>query len=192
VAVAAVLALPALVVGPADALALRLLAWRPELALSEPWRWWSAAWVHLSPGHLAADLAGALLVAALGWLAALPPRAAWAWALAWPLTHLTLSLQPELQRYAGLSGVLYAGVTVLAVGLISAPSRPRLQRALALLLLLGLLLRLGVDRSWDRVVYRPEGWAFSIAPLAHAGGVAWGAALAGLAEWLHRRRGGGA
>jgi rhomboid family GlyGly-CTERM serine protease len=185
--VTAVLALPALAIGPADALALRLLAWRPELALSEPWRWWSAAWVHLSLGHWAADLAGALLVGALGGLAALPPRAAWAWALAWPLTHLTLGLQPELQRYAGLSGVLYAGVAVLAVGLLSGPQRPRLQRVLALLLLAGLLLRLGADRSWDRVVYRPQGWAFSIAPLAHAAGVAWGAVLAGLAEWLHRR-----
>lgn len=182
------LALPALAVGPADALALRLLAWRPELAGSEPWRWWSAAWVHLSPGHWAADLAGALLVGALGWYAVLPARAAWAWALAWPLTHLTLALQPQLSRYVGLSGVLYAGVAVLAAMLLTLPDRPRIQRWLALALLAGLLLRLGADRAWDRVVYRPEGWAFSIAPLAHAAGVAWGAALASLAEWLHRRR----
>lgn len=182
------LALPALIVGPADPLALRGLAWRPELALSEPWRWWSAAWVHLSLGHWLADLAGALLVGALGWFAALPVRAAWAWALAWPLTHLTLAVQPELLRYAGLSGVLYAGVAVLAVGLLTGAQRNRLQRALALALLAGLLLRLGTDRAWDRVVYRPEGWAFSIAPLAHAAGVAWGLTLAGLAEGLHRRR----
>jgi len=183
-----VLALPALIVGPADALALRLLAWRPELALSEPWRWWSAAWVHLSPGHWAADLVGAVLVGALGVRAALPARAAWAWALAWPLTHLTLRLQPDLQRYAGLSGVLYAGVAVLAVALFSTSARPRLQRALAVALLAGLALRLGADRAWDRVVYRPEGWAFAIAPLAHAAGVAWGLGLAALAEGLHRRR----
>lgn len=179
---AALLLLPALAIGPADGLALRQLAWRPELAWSEPWRWWSAAWVHLSAGHRWADLAGALMVGALGVAAALPRRAAWAWALAWPLTHLSLALQPQLQRYVGLSGVLYAGVAVLGVMLLTLPERARLQRLLGLALLVGVLLRLGTDRAWERVLYRPPGWEFAIAPLAHAAGAFWGALLAVLVQ----------
>lgn len=182
---AGLLLLPALAIGPADGLALRMLAWRPELAWSEPWRWWSAAWVHLSTGHRWADLAGALLVGALGVLAALPRRAAWAWALAWPLTHISLVLQPQLARYVGLSGVLYAGVAVLGVMLLMLPDRPRAQRLLGAVLLTGVLMRLGADRAWERVLYRPPGWDFSIAPLAHVAGAFWGALLAALVQGLH-------
>jgi len=46
-------------------------------------------------------------------------------------------------------------------------------------------MRLGGDRAWERVLYRPPGWDFSIAPLAHAAGAFWGALLAALAQGLH-------
>ena len=46
------------------------LDWQPALASSEPWRAWSAAIVHYSALHLAANLAGIALVAALGFVAA--------------------------------------------------------------------------------------------------------------------------
>lgn len=186
-AVAALLLLPALAIGPADPLALQLLAWRPQQALSEPWRWWSAAWVHLTPAHRWADLAGGLILALLGLVAALPRRAAWAWALAWPLTHLSLLLQPELARYVGLSGVLYAGLAVLALLLLVEPGRARTQRWFGGLLAVALLLRLITDQAWERTLHRPPGWGFAVAPLAHAAGIFWGALLAGLAEWGHRR-----
>lgn len=186
-AVTVLLLLPALAIGPADPLALQLLAWRPQQALQEPWRWWSAAWVHLTPGHRWADLAGGLLVGLLGVVAALPRHAAWAWALAWPLTHLSLLLQPTLGRYVGLSGVLYAGVAVLAVLLLAQPGRPRAQRGLGVLLVLALLLRLVTDRAWERVLYQPAGGDFAVAPLAHAAGMFWGALGAALVEWGRRR-----
>ena len=60
-ALAALLA-PALIapVLPADGMS-SLLDWRPGLALHQPWRWWSAAWVHLNGVHLAANAAGTVL-----------------------------------------------------------------------------------------------------------------------------------
>ncbi|MEY8876644.1 MAG: hypothetical protein AB9M60_09070 [Leptothrix sp. (in: b-proteobacteria)] len=124
--VLALMLLPALALalafGVADPLSREVLSWRPDRALSEPWRLWSAAWLHWSRLHLLANALGALLVGALGWVWRPDRTAAWAWGLAWPLTHLSLLLQPELTRYGGLSGVLHAGVAVVVVGLLLAPT----------------------------------------------------------------------
>jgi rhomboid family GlyGly-CTERM serine protease len=149
------------------------LSWQPQLAWSEPWRWWSAAWVHLSRLHLLANLAGAALVLALGWAARVPARAMLAWALAWPLTHLGLLLQPQLASYGGLSGVLHAGVAVVAVFL--ALQGTRTQKALALLIGLGLAGKVLSETPWRGPLAYPAGWDIAVAPLAHATGALSGA-----------------
>jgi len=136
---AAVLALGALVVacaGPdggrfdANAPWTRALEWRPGDV--QPWRWWTAAWVHWSPAHLAVNLLGAAAIAFVGWRARLPRAAALAWFVAWPLTQALMDLPGAarlagtLQHYGGLSGVLHAGVVVLALCLLrtQAPAPP--------------------------------------------------------------------
>jgi membrane associated rhomboid family serine protease len=55
------------------------LDWQPGLAWSQPWRLWTAAFVHLSPLHLQANLFGCAVVAAFGIVAVLPRHATWAW-----------------------------------------------------------------------------------------------------------------
>jgi len=71
--------------------ALALLAWRveptaidwqPALALAQPWRAYSAVAVHYSGLHLAANAAGAALVAALGLAARVSQCSVWAWFVA--------------------------------------------------------------------------------------------------------------
>ena len=94
------------------------LDWQPALAAAEPWRAFSAAFVHWSPMHLGANLGAAAAVAAFGWAAKLPPRAALAWGVAWPLTHVGLLLRPELAHYGGLSGLLHGGVAVVVLWLL--------------------------------------------------------------------------
>ena len=42
------------------------LDWQRGRLTTQPWRWWSAAFVHLDTGHLAANLAGVAAVAAFG------------------------------------------------------------------------------------------------------------------------------
>ena len=107
----------------ADPAALR---WQPGLASGQPWRAITAAWVHLSPRHLAGNLVGAALVAWLGTVAGCGGRAALAWLLAWPLTHAALLLQPGLPAYGGLSGLMHAGVVITIWQLLRAgPARPR-------------------------------------------------------------------
>lgn len=156
--------------------AATLLTWDPAHWLTEPWRWWGAAWVHFSGRHLLANLAGGLLVTGLGVAAQVPGRAAMAWALAWPLTHLALSLTPELTRYGGLSGVLHAGVAVVAVSLMRRPERA--ERRFGAVILAVLALKLISETPWRGPLAYPEGWDIAVAPLAHVSGALCGALLA--------------
>ena len=163
------------------------LEWQPTLASSQHWRAWSAAIVLLSALHLAANLAGVALVAALGFVARVPRRSVLAWFVAWPLTHLALLARPDLIHYAGLSGVLHAGVAVVAVHLIA--TARGLRRAIGLALLGGLALKVAGETPWAAEALRhPAGWDIAVAPFAHASGLVAGALASALAEALARRR----
>ena len=163
------------------------LDWQPGLAAREPWRAWSAALLHLSGMHLAANLAGAALVGALGFVAAVPRRSVVAWLVAWPLTQFALLARPDLAHYAGLSGVLHAGVAVVAVHLIAAARGAR--RAIGFALLAALALKVASETPWAADALRhPPGWDIAVAPFAHAAGLVAGAFAAALAEAGVRRR----
>lgn len=162
----------------------RALDWQPALAASQPWRAWTAAFVHYSGLHLAANLAGLALTAALGVAARVPRRAVLAWVVAWPLTQLGLLLQPQLLHYGGLSGVLHAGVAVAAVHLMAGGERRRL--AVGVALVAGLVLKVLTEAPWAAPLRQARGWDIAIAPMAHATGTAAGLACAAGAELLAR------
>lgn len=180
---------PALMIGGSRGLA-RLsdatLAWQAGTLLDEPWRLWSAAWVHLSPDHLLANLVGGLLVLALGWLGQVNRGALLAWALAWPLTHVALLVHaPLLQHYAGLSGVLHAGVAVVAVRLATGRRISPARRRIGLALAAGLTVKLLLEQPWRGPMSGSSEWDFPVVVAAHA----WGAGLGGgLALLLARGR----
>lgn len=153
--------------------------WQPALLGTQPWRAWAAAFVHYSDRHLLANLAGALGVAALGLAARVPVRSV----LAWALVQVGLLLQPGLQHYGGLSGVLHAGVAVVATHLLWSPSRT--QRRIGMAVLAGLLLKLLGEAPWAGVISHPSGWDIAVAPGAHVSGVLVGCVLAALAEAAH-------
>jgi rhomboid family GlyGly-CTERM serine protease len=158
--------------------------WQPGLAAREPWRAFSAAFVHYSSLHLAANLAGALLVGALGHAAGVPLRSSAAWLAAWPLTQWGLLLQPALLHYGGLSGVLHAGVAVVVVHLLAAGSRH--QRLIAAALCAGLAVKLLGEAPWQGALRHPSGWDIAVAPFAHVSGVMMGTIAALVAEAWHR------
>ena len=182
----------ALSAGAVLALALPspLLDWQPERFSTEPWRAFSAAFVHWSLFHLLANLLGAAVVAALGLAARLPRAATWAWAAAWPLTHGLLLLQPALAHYGGLSGVLHAGVAVAALWLVVRESGRR--RALGAAIGAGLVIKLLLEQPWGPPL-RPAqgllngGWDIATAPLAHATGAGAGLVCAALALLFSRQ-----
>lgn len=158
--------------------------WQPALAGDQPWRAWTAAFVHWSALHLAANLAGAAVVGALGAVARLPPAMTLAWFVAWPLTQLSLLLRPELARYGGLSGVLHAGVAVVALWLL-VHERGR-RRWIGAAIAGGLLIKIALEAPWGPALREGGGWDIKIAPLAHAGGAVAGTVCAGLMLWLRQ------
>ena len=145
--------------------------WQPGLALSQPWRLLSAAAVHFSAWHLAANLVGCAVVAAFGAAAGCGRRATLAWVLAWPLGHAGLLLQPSLSHYGGLSGVLHAGVAIAAWQTWLGDRR----RGIGLAVLAGLAAKIASESPWGSALRPLPEWGISVAPLAHATG-----ALAGL------------
>jgi len=159
--------------------------WEPQLAWQQPWRWWTAAWVHWSEGHRWANVGGALLVAALGARAACDRLDALAWFVAWPLTHLGLLWQPTVAHYGGLSGVLHAGVVVAALSLWQREHGPR--RAVAAALLAGVALKVALEQPWHAALQRSPGWDIAIAAGAHMSGAVMGLLCAiGSAAWRRR------
>ncbi|MBK7457861.1 MAG: rhombosortase [Betaproteobacteria bacterium] len=167
-----------------------VLDWQPALAAAEPWRAFSAAFVHWSPMHLGANLGAAAAVAAFGWAAKLPPRAALAWGVAWPLTHVGLLLRPELAHYGGLSGLLHGGVAVVVLWLL-VQERGR-RRAIGAMVGLGLAAKLWLEQPWGPVLRPAAGWDIALAPLAHATGAAAGLLCGAVALALGVRAGHGA
>ncbi|MBX3635250.1 MAG: rhombosortase [Rubrivivax sp.] len=161
------------------------LDWQPAHAFDQPWRAWTAAFVHWSPLHLGANLAGVLVVGLLGRVARLPAPLALAWAVAWPLTQFGLLLRPELARFGGLSGVLHAGVAVAALALLAA-ARGR-ARAIGAAIAAGLVIKILLEEPWGPALREGGGWDIAVAPLAHATGALAGALCALPALWWARR-----
>jgi rhomboid family GlyGly-CTERM serine protease len=161
-----------------------VLDWQPIVAWREPWRWWTAAFVHLSGGHLAANLVGLAIVGVFGLAAGCGRREAAAWTVAWPLTHLGLLMRPGLLHYGGLSGVLHAGVVIAALCVLLNEQGRR--RWIAAAVLAGLVLKLWSEQPWLATVQHWPGWDIPVAPWAHVCGVAAGL-LCALVAWATGR-----
>jgi rhomboid family GlyGly-CTERM serine protease len=169
---------------PAFAPTAGAIDWQPALAWREPWRAWSAAWLHFSSLHLAANLTGTALVGTLGWAGRVPRRTALAWFFAWPLTQFGLLARPDLMHYGGLSGVLHAGVAAAALYLIVAAHGPR--RVIGMALLTALSVKVLNEAPWGAALRQSADWDIAVAPFAHASGLVAGLLASGVAEALHR------
>jgi rhomboid family GlyGly-CTERM serine protease len=162
-----------------------LLDWQPALAASQPWRAWTAVFVHWSQQHLAANIGAGLIVAAYGFVARVPWWLTLAWLAAWPLTQVLLLVQLALAHYGGLSGVLHAGVAIATLWLVVAEHGRR--RAVGWAMTAGLAAKLLLEEPWGAPLRHPAEWDIAIAPLAHATGSIAGIVCAGAALVLRRR-----
>lgn len=159
----------------AGALPTARLDWQPGLAATEPWRAVTAAFVHWTPLHLAANLAGCAVLGLLGWRARLGMRESLASLVALPLTQLALLLRPELLHYGGLSGVLHGMTAVAALSLLKRTGR---ERWVGAGIALGLAVKIALEAPLGPALRATAGFDFPVAPFAHLSG-----ALAGALAW---------
>jgi membrane associated rhomboid family serine protease len=129
------------------------LDWQPSLIASQPWRTLTAAFVHWTPLHLAANLAGCAVLGLLGSQAAVGRREALAGLIALPLTQLGLLLRPDRERLIGAA------------------------------IALGLVVKLASEDPLGPVLRATAGFDFAVAPFAHlsgavAGVIAWALTMA--------------
>ena len=119
----------------------------------------------------------------VGWVARPDGRCTLAWLLAWPLGQLSLLWWPQIGYAVGLSGLLHAGVAVLAVQLlrrrIPIPKAKRWGGLLALVLLGKLLL----ERGWAYPVVWDGAHDMSVVQAGHLSAAAWGLLLGLIATW---------
>ncbi len=110
---------------------------RAGLARGEVWRLWTGHLVHMTTMHFVYDVGVGM---ALLWVA--PRVRPWLWLM--PLVAVAvLQMRPELDVYAGLSGVLH-GITVL-VGFQLARTAQGFDRLLAGLLVAGVCVKAAVE-----------------------------------------------
>lgn len=170
---------------PADTLAM--LTWQADDGLSRAWTLWSSAWVHLNTPHLIGNQLALGALTAFAWMVRPPLTSALAWLLAWPLMQASLPLWPQIGYAVGLSGVLHAGVAVLTVQLLRQRIAMPQARRWGLLLGLGLLVKLGLERGWDHPVVWDTANDMAVVRGANLAGACWGLFLGLLATWLPRR-----
>lgn len=159
----------------AGALPTARLDWQPGLAATQPWRAVTAAFVHWTPLHLAANLAGCAVLGLLGWRARLGARESLAGLIALPLTQLALLLRPELLHYGGLSGVLHGMTALVALSLLMRTGR---ERWVGAGIALGLAAKIALEAPLGPALRATPGFDFPVAPFAHLSG-----ALAGVLAW---------
>ncbi|MFM6985629.1 MAG: hypothetical protein ACKOXQ_03250 [Hydrogenophaga sp.] len=170
-----------------DAPTLQALIWRADDALLRPWVWWTSAWVDPTTASLIGHQLALGGLAAFAWAARPPWHATLAWCLAWPLAQASLGLWPQIGYAQGLTGVLHAAWAVLAVQLLLQRIGMPQARRWGGLLLLGLLLKLGLEQAWHHPVVWDRANERSLVQALHLTGAVWGLLLGTLTAWLPRR-----
>ena len=162
------------------------LTWRASDWTSSPWTLWTSAWVHLNLPHLVGNVLAMGGLAAAGWVLRPGARCTFAWLLAWPLTQVSLLLWPQVGYAVGLSGLMHAGVLVLAVqvALVRLPIRGA--RLWGWLLVVVVLSKVLIERGWSQPIVWDAGNELSVVQAAHVTGAFWGVVL-GLAVPLLKR-----
>lgn len=162
------------------------LTWRTDQWLAQPWTLWTSAWVHMNTPHLIGNQLALGALTAFAWMVRPPLGATLAWLLAWPLMQLSLAPWPQIGYAVGLSGVLHAGVAVLAAQLIARRIPMPQPRRWGTLLALGLLAKLALEQAWSQPVVWDTAHDMSVVQAAHLTGAAWGALLGTLTAAVQR------
>ncbi len=155
-----------------------------DVAWTQPWRLWTAHWVHLGWWHLLLNLLALGLIPDI--FAESSRRFFLLLFFVLPfLISVSLWLwQPHLMYYAGLSGVLHG--LYVALGLAAQAGSHRLERRMGQLICIGALIKVG----WEYTTGISESQQLLGIPVvlvAHQFGLIWGG-LMGAGYWIYHRK----
>jgi rhomboid family GlyGly-CTERM serine protease len=154
------------------------LRYERQAAFSESWRWLTAHLVHLGPLHLVFNLVGLALVCELFWQS-LPVRHGVAVMLlaAGIIDLLLWRFHPELQWYAGLSGIVHAlWAACVTATLSQGQARDEEKHRLVALLGAALLLLKIIAERMDVLIPAAAAGGFPVVEAAHGYGALTGVA----------------
>jgi len=153
------------------------LTWRAADWTVRPWTLWTSAWVHLNLPHLVGNVLAMGGVAAAGWVLRPDARSTLAWALAWPLTQVSLLFWPAVGYAVGLSGLMHAGVLLLAVQVALNRLPIRGARFWGWLLVGVVMSKVLLERGWSRPIVWDAESGLAVVQAAHTTGAFWGVLL---------------
>jgi rhomboid family GlyGly-CTERM serine protease len=147
------------------------LRWRADLWLAQPWTLWTASLVHLSSTHLMLNLLALLCLAIIGWHTGCGRDEVMALLLAWPLSTGALLIWPQVQFYAGFSGLNHALALMITAHAAVAWIARQVFSVIACLLALLLLAKMLWERPWSEPLRADAGFSFSVVQAAHLTGM---------------------
>lgn len=169
-----------------------LFIWRADGWTRQPWTLWTSAWVHLNTPQLIINQMALGALTAFAWVIRPHWTSTVAWLLVWPLAQGCLVLWPQIGYAVGLSGVLHAGVAVLAMQLLRQRIAIPQARRWGGLLTLALLGKALLERGWAYPVVWDGASEVSVVQAIHLASTAWGLLLGLAVTWLPAGRSGGA
>jgi rhomboid family GlyGly-CTERM serine protease len=150
------------------------LRWRADSWLAAPWTLWTASLTHLSDLHLLANLVGLLCLSLIGQHLGANHRDALALLMAWPLTNLALLLWPQVQFYAGFSGLNHALAGMLIARTAIHFIVTKQLSAFGFLFTSLLLVKLIWETPWAQPLRMDASWGFTVVQAAHLSGICCG------------------
>ena len=156
---------------------LDLLTWRADDGARHLWTVWTSAWVHRNTPHLIVNQVALGVITGLAWVLRPSRLATLAWLLAWPLAQVTLLLWPQIGHAVGMSGLLHAAATVMAVELLLKRVPVGKARRWGLMLAAGLAVKLLVAQAWHQPVAWDNSNEISVVLAADLTGVIWALVL---------------
>lgn len=158
--------------------ALATLTWQSDRWQEQPWTLWTSAWVHRNTPHLIVNQVALGVITGLAWVLRPSRLATLAWVLAWPLSQVSLLLWPQIGHAVGLSGLLHAAATLMAVELLLKRVPVEKARRWGLMLAAGLAVKLLVAQAWHYPVSWDNSNEISVVLAADLTGVIWALAIA--------------
>lgn len=143
------------------------MIWRADDWDDRPWSLWTSAWVHMNTQHLISNQLAVGALAAMAWVLKPGLRASLAWLLTWPVIPLVLPYWPHIGYYAGLSGLIHAAIVVVGVYLVAGRATVPMARRWGGMLLLGLLVKLLIERAWHWPVVWSDNLGISVVQASH-------------------------